>query len=40
MASAGLAAVGRHRLGGLIPIDSLFDGSIRVGDRIGAMRSA
>jgi MoaA/NifB/PqqE/SkfB family radical SAM enzyme len=40
MASAGLAAVGRHRLGGMIPIDSLFDGSIRVGHRIGALRSA
>ena len=31
MASAGLAAVGRHRLGGVIPIDALFKGSIGVG---------
>jgi organic radical activating enzyme len=31
MASAGLAAVGRHRLGGLVPIDALFTGSLRVG---------
>ena len=40
MASAGLAAVGRHRLGGVIPIDALFNGSFRVGHRIGALRSA
>ncbi|MEO8678590.1 MAG: radical SAM protein [Vicinamibacterales bacterium] len=31
MASAGLAAIGRHRLGGLIPIDALFRGSLGVG---------
>ncbi len=40
MASAGLAAVGRHRLGGMIPIDALFNASIRVGDRVSALRSA
>jgi MoaA/NifB/PqqE/SkfB family radical SAM enzyme len=38
MASAGLAAVGRHRLGGLIPIDALFNGSIRIGEAISGLR--
>jgi MoaA/NifB/PqqE/SkfB family radical SAM enzyme len=38
MASAGLAAVGRHRLGGVIPIDALFNGSIRVGDGVNGLR--
>lgn len=38
MASAGLAAVGRHRLGGVIPIDALFNGSIRIGEAINALR--
>lgn len=37
MASAGLAAVGRHRLGGVIPIDALFKASIRVGEAVSAM---
>lgn len=40
MASAGLAAVGRHRLGGLIPIDVLFKGSIRVGQAVSRLRRA
>lgn len=31
IASAGLAAIGRHRLFGFIPIDPIFDTSIRVG---------
>ena len=34
MASAGLAAVGRHRLGGFVPIDALFAGSLRIGRTI------
>ena len=38
MASAGLAAVGRHRLGGVIPIDTLFNGSIRIGAMVSALR--
>ena len=38
MASAGLAAVGRHRLGGMIAIDRLFDGSIRVGQAVNGLR--
>ena len=39
MASAGLAAVGRHRLGGMVPIDALFTGSLRIGRTIAAARS-
>ena len=38
MASAGLAAVGRHRLGGMIAIDTLFDGSIRIGQAVERWR--
>ena len=40
IASAGLAAVGRHRLGGVIPISALFNGSIRVGHRVSALFGA
>ena len=40
MASAGLAAVGRHRLAGLVPIDALFAGSLRIGRTIAAARSS
>ena len=39
MASAGLAAVGRHRLGGFVPIDALFSGSLRIGRTIAAARA-
>ena len=39
MASAGLAAIGRHRLGGVIPIDALFNGSLRVGETVGELRT-
>ena len=39
MASAGLAAIGRHRLGGVIPIDALFNGSFRVGETVGELRT-
>jgi len=38
LASAGLAAVGRHRLAGLVPIEALIDGSLRVGARVRALR--
>jgi MoaA/NifB/PqqE/SkfB family radical SAM enzyme len=40
MASAGLAAVGRHRLGGMVPIDVLFTNSLRIGRTIAAARSS
>lgn len=39
MASAGLAAVGRHRLGGFVPIDALFAGSLRIGRTVAAART-
>jgi MoaA/NifB/PqqE/SkfB family radical SAM enzyme len=38
MASAGLAAVGRHRLGGVIPIDALFNGSFQIGHAVSGLR--
>jgi len=38
IASAGLGAVGRHKLGGVMPIDPIFDASIRVGQRVRAVR--
>jgi MoaA/NifB/PqqE/SkfB family radical SAM enzyme len=38
MASAGLAAVGRHRLAGVLPIDVLFDGSIKIGQAVQRLR--
>jgi organic radical activating enzyme len=37
MASAGLAAVGRHRLGGIVPIDVLFAGSLRIGRAVHSL---
>src|SRR6185369_12339756 len=40
MASAGLAAVGCHKLGGVIPIDTLFAGSLRIGRTVAALRPA
>ena len=39
MASAGLAAVGRHRLAGVVPIDRLFDASLRVGEALARSRN-
>jgi MoaA/NifB/PqqE/SkfB family radical SAM enzyme len=39
MASAGLAAVGRYRIGGVLPVDLLFSGSLRIGRTIAAARS-
>jgi MoaA/NifB/PqqE/SkfB family radical SAM enzyme len=34
LASAGLGAVGRHKLMGFIPIGAIFDRSLRVGERV------
>jgi sulfatase maturation enzyme AslB (radical SAM superfamily) len=34
IASAGLAAVGRHRLFGFIPVGSIFSGSVKVGEQM------
>jgi len=40
IASAGLAALARHRLFGVIPIGSIFDNSLKVGERVRRMRPA
>ena len=40
IASAGLAAVGRHQLFGFIPVGSIFDGSLRLGARVKRLRPA
>ena len=40
LASVGLAAVGDHRLGGLIPLRSIFNTSIRVGQGVRRVREA
>jgi MoaA/NifB/PqqE/SkfB family radical SAM enzyme len=40
IASAGLAAVARHQLFGIIPVGSIFNGSLRVGDRVRKLRPA
>ncbi len=40
MASAGLAAVARHQLFGLIPIGRIFDKSLKVGERVRRFRPA
>jgi MoaA/NifB/PqqE/SkfB family radical SAM enzyme len=38
MASAGLAAVARHRILGFIPIGPIFSGSMKVGERMKRLR--
>jgi organic radical activating enzyme len=38
IASAGLAALARHHLLGFIPVDSLFAGSLRIGEQVRRMR--
>ncbi len=40
MASAGLAAIARHRLLGVIPVGALFSGSLRVGQRVRQLSPA
>jgi sulfatase maturation enzyme AslB (radical SAM superfamily) len=38
LASAGMTAIARHRLFGFIPVGSIFNGSIRVGERVRKLR--
>jgi sulfatase maturation enzyme AslB (radical SAM superfamily) len=38
LASAGLAAVARHRIFGVIPVGTVFNASLRIGDRVRAWR--
>ena len=40
VASAGLAALGRHHLFGFIPIGTLFTGSVRIGEQMRRLRPA
>jgi len=40
LASAGLGAVHRHKLLGVIPIGSIFDRSLRVGERVRQLQPA
>lgn len=40
IASAGLAAVARHRLFGFIPVGTLYSGSLKVGERVRKLRPA
>ncbi|MGH9349405.1 MAG: radical SAM protein [Vicinamibacterales bacterium] len=39
IASAGLEAIGRHRLWGFIPVGQIFYGSVRMGQTVERMRS-
>jgi sulfatase maturation enzyme AslB (radical SAM superfamily) len=39
LASAGLEAVARHRLLGVIPVGALFNASVRIGDQVRALRN-
>jgi MoaA/NifB/PqqE/SkfB family radical SAM enzyme len=39
IASAGLEAIGRHRLWGFIPVGEIFYGSVRVGHTLGKLRA-
>jgi hypothetical protein len=38
MASAGLGAVGRHRLGGLVPVGAIFNASFAIGRAVKGVR--
>ncbi len=40
IASAGLAAVGRHQLWGFIPVGSIFTGSLKLGEQMRKLRPA
>jgi hypothetical protein len=37
IASMGLAAIGNHRLGGVLPVRALFRGSIAIGERMSRL---
>lgn len=39
LASAGLAAVTRHRVLGVVPVGMLFNGSLRIGDHVRSWRA-
>jgi MoaA/NifB/PqqE/SkfB family radical SAM enzyme len=39
MATAGLDAIGRYRIGGVVPVRAIFDASVRVGAQVGRLRA-
>jgi MoaA/NifB/PqqE/SkfB family radical SAM enzyme len=39
MASAGLASIGRHKLGGMVSVGSIFQSSHRIGEHVRASRA-
>jgi organic radical activating enzyme len=39
VASAGLAALARHRVFGLVPVGALFNGSLKIGERVKRLRA-
>jgi MoaA/NifB/PqqE/SkfB family radical SAM enzyme len=40
LASAGMTAIARHRLFGLVPVASIFSGSLKVGEHVRKLRPA
>jgi MoaA/NifB/PqqE/SkfB family radical SAM enzyme len=40
IASAGLAAVGRHKLWGFVPVGTIFTGSVSIGEKMRRLRPA
>jgi MoaA/NifB/PqqE/SkfB family radical SAM enzyme len=40
IASAGMAAVARHQLFGVIPVGAIFNGSLKIGERMRSLRPA
>jgi len=38
IASAGLTALARHKLGGLVPVGSIFTGSVKIGETVRRVR--
>src|SRR5258708_923939 len=40
IASAGMAAVARHQLFGVIPVGAIFNGSLKIGERMRSFRPA
>jgi hypothetical protein len=38
LASVGLQAIGEHKLGGVVPIYAIFDGSLKIGAAVRSLR--
>jgi MoaA/NifB/PqqE/SkfB family radical SAM enzyme len=39
IASLGMAAIGEHRLGGLVPVGAIFRSSLKIGNRVASRRA-